>query len=105
MINQKDWNNFEELFKSIHIDKEFVNVKGSTISFTIQNGPIKEVGINGTQIDSIGKVWLAILQSFQDRFPCRENAITITKIEEALMWQEARTKNRIKRNVEGKDLK
>ena len=32
-----------------------------------------------------------------------ENAITITKLEEALMWQNKRTLDREKRGVEGKD--
>ena len=38
----------------------------------------------------------------QEKFPCRENAISITKLEEAIMWQEKRTSERIKRGVEGK---
>jgi len=29
--------------------------------------------------------------------------LTITKIEEALHWQDARTKDRLKRNVEGQN--
>lgn len=101
--DKKDWNKFADVLQT-NIS-EYIKVDGSTISVTIQNGPIKEVGINGTQIDQLGQIWLKILESFQARFPCRENAITITKIEEALMWQEARTKNREKRHVEGRDLK
>ena len=34
-------------------------------------------------------------------FRCRENSLAITKIEEALMWLERRTANRVARNVEG----
>jgi len=93
---------FKKLY-DIFKGNSFVKVdpKKSTIEFKIQDGPIKEVGVNGTQIDEIGKAWLEIIKSFQHQFPCRENAITITKIEEALMWQESRTKNRQKRGVEG----
>ena len=65
------------------------------------DGPIGEFGENGCQIETLGIIWLEILQSLNKNYPCRENALTITKIQEALMWQEARTKDRIKRNVEG----
>ncbi len=74
----------------------------STIEFKIQDGPIKEVGVNGTQIDEIAKAYLEILKIFNEGdFRCRENSIAITKIEEALHWQEARTKDRQARKVEG----
>jgi hypothetical protein len=35
------------------------------------------------------------------KFKCRENSIAITKLEEALMWLEKRTLDRVSRNVEG----
>lgn len=34
-------------------------------------------------------------------YPCRENSISITKLEEAIHWQEARTRDREQRKVEG----
>ena len=43
-----------------------------------------------------------MLKYLNKDYPCRENAITITKLEEALMWQDARTKDRDGRGVEGK---
>jgi len=73
------------------------------IIFEFQNGPILEYGKNGTQIDSLGKVWLELLRELNKKYPCRENSITITKIEEALMWQQKRTEDRERRGVEGKD--
>ncbi len=94
----KTWNDFSTIEKA-----NFVQIKGSSISFQIQDGPIKEVGVNGCQIDELGKVWLQILEKFNKAFPCRENSLTITKIEEALMWQQKRKENREKRNVEGLD--
>ena len=42
-----------------------------------------------------------MIQELNNKFPCRENAMAITKLDEALMWLEARTKNRITRGVEG----
>lgn len=73
------------------------------VNFKIQNDPIKEVGINGVQITALIEVGLEMIKKLNTNFPCRENSITITKLEEALMWQEARTKDREKREVEGKN--
>lgn len=42
------------------------------------------------------------LRFMQDnRLPCRENAIAVTKLEEALLWLNKRTADRIERGVEG----
>lgn len=80
------------------------DVKGVApiVSFTIQSDPIGEVGVNGCQVLDMLKYTKFLFQSLNDAFPCRENALTITKIEEAIHWQEARTRNRTKRGVEGK---
>lgn len=82
---------------------EYVKIdpESGTITFKIQDGPIKEFGINGCQIDEIGKVWLTIIKYFNKKFPCYENMMSMRKIEEALMWQGKRTENRTKRGVEG----
>jgi hypothetical protein len=81
------------------------DVKGVApiVSFTIQSDPIGEVGVNGCQALDMLKYTKFLFQSLNDAFPCRENALTITKIEEAIHWQEARTRNRTKRGVEGKN--
>lgn len=47
---------------------------------------------------------MTLKEYLQSKFPCRENAIVITKLEESLMWLEKRTLDRKKRNVEGKQL-
>lgn len=75
------------------------------VKFTIQSDPIGEVGVNGVQVLDILKYTKCLFESLNDAFPCRENALTITKIEEAIHWQDARTKDRQNRNVEGKNLK
>ena len=81
------------------------DVKGIApiVSFTIQSDPIGEVGVNGCQALDMLKYTKCLFQSLNDAFPCRENSLTITKIEEAIHWQEARTRNRTKRGVEGKN--
>jgi len=73
------------------------------VSFAIQSDPIGEVGLNGVQATDMLEYVKCLFESLNEAFPCRENALTITKIEEALHWQYARTKNRIKRGVEGKN--
>lgn len=42
------------------------------------------------------------IQTFQKgEFACRENALVLTKVEEAIMWSEARVKDRERRAVLG----
>lgn len=83
------------------------DVKGVApiISFTIQSDPISEVGVNGVQALDMLKYVKCLFESLNEAFPCRENSLTITKIEEAIHWQDARTKDRQRRNVEGKNQK
>ena len=72
----------------------------ATISF--QKGPIKENGVNGCHNEDLIAIVIERLQSFQNsEFSCRENALAITKLEEALLWLNKRTNNRKNRGVEG----
>lgn len=73
----------------------------NSISFTLQNGPIKENGVNGCQVDSLIETAKLIIEGFNDKFPCDENAHAIVKLKESLLWLEKRRKNRTKRGVEG----
>ena len=59
---------------------------------------------DGTTNEEMLRVLINRMYFLQDSFPCRENALAITKMEEALMWLEKRTADRIKRDVEGKNL-
>jgi len=78
--------------------------KFTDISF--QNGPIKEYGVNGITQEALLAIVIDRLRSFQNGpFSCRENAIALTHIEEALMWLQRRTVARIKRGVEGTNQK
>lgn len=73
----------------------------NSLSFNIQNGPVKENGVNGCQVDTIIEAAKAILEGLNKEFPCRENATAITKLDEALLWLLKRKLDREKRNVEG----
>lgn len=67
-----------------------------------QEGPIKENGVNGVANEDLLGMVLCRLEGFQNsEYKCRENALAITKIEEALMWLRKRTNARVKRGVEG----
>jgi len=70
------------------------------ISF--QNGPVKEKGVNGCHNEDLLAIVIDRLQDFQRGiYRCRENAIALTKLEEALMWLKKRTEEREVRGVEG----
>jgi len=70
-----------------------------------QSGAILEQGVNGVTNEDLLAVVIHRLQGFQSgNFKCRENAIALTKIEEALMWLESRTQKREARGVEGKEI-
>lgn len=78
------------------------------IEIQLQNGPIKENGVNGCQIDDVIKWCRDKVVEFNNRiredgksFACRENSVAITKLDEALMWLQRRTENREARGVEG----
>jgi len=86
--------------------KNFVYLRHdvNSLSFTIQNGPIKEFGVNGCQVDTVIEAAKLIIEGLNKKFPCRENAIVITKLDEALHWLEHRKKDRLNRGVEGESV-
>lgn len=68
-----------------------------------QNGPVNEVGINGTTNEALLCVVIDRLRCFQDGpFACHENAKALNAAEESLLWLQKRTKDRLARGVEGK---
>lgn len=81
-------------------------VAGKGFHIDWQNGPLgrgadrKEP--NGAFVEDVLGAALQRIQHYQQgRFSCRENAIAITKIEEALLWLDKRTRDREARAVEG----
>ena len=111
---------YEEDAKNLVIDADehsnggashdyFVRCNGSPalhtqIAFTIsfQNGPRNEHGVNGITEEALIDILLDRLNAFQaGEYKCRENALVITKLEEAKHWLQHRTANRTARGVEG----
>lgn len=67
-----------------------------------QNGPITESGVNGVSNETLLAIVEDRLVGFQSgAYSCRENAVALTKIQEAMMWLQKRTRDRIARGVEG----
>ena len=96
-----------------HVYEVFVDEKiplkaGVTVHNTInfQNGPILEAGINGISQEALITIVIDRLRSFQaGPYACRDNAVALTKLEEALMWLQKRTHDRMRRGVEGTNAK
>ena len=59
---------------------------------------------HGTTLEEMLRVCIERLQTLNGRFSSRENALAITKMQEALMWLNERTRERKERGVEGKHI-
>lgn len=71
-------------------------------AISFQDGPINECGVNGITQEVLLAIVADRLRSFQaGPFGCRENALALTKIEEAQHWLQQRTLARMRRGVEG----
>lgn len=78
---------------------------GRAANLEFQEGPVHEVGPNGISQEALIAVCIDRLRCFQaGPFACRENALALTKLEEALMWLHARTRSRLAGFVEGKSI-
>lgn len=98
---------------ALHEHPEHPALKELTIEF--QNGPVKTqpvrngeekydtvVGANGFTNESLLAVLMDRMRGFQSGpFKCRENALALTHLEEAMMWLQSRTRARMARGVEG----
>jgi hypothetical protein len=83
---------------------------GQTIQF-IEKQPKEEgstelITVNdGTTNEELLVVLLNRLNYLNGKFPCRENSIAITKLDEALLWLNKRTADRVARNIKGTNNK
>lgn len=59
---------------------------------------------DGTTNEEVLECLIDRMNFLNSKFPCRENAIAITNLDQALMWLNKRTSDRMKRSVEGKQL-
>ena len=82
---------------------------GTGIEIHWQDGPLGRGAArkepNGAFVEGVIKAVIGRIQFYQSgKFGCRENALAITKLEEALHWLGHRTADRERRDVEGTHL-
>ncbi len=73
----------------------------NSLSFTLQNGPIKENGVNGCQVDTIIEAAKHIISGLNEKFPCIENTLAISGLNVAISALALRKRDREVRGVEG----
>lgn len=93
-VKRVTWNQPKENFIEVNDDH-------NAITFKIQNGPIKEVGQNGCQVDEMVATTLLMVQGLNQKFPCEENVRAMASLYEAQCWLRQRKVMRTKRGVEG----
>ena len=82
------------------------HVSGTGINITWQNGPLgrgdQRQEPNGAFVETMIAAVVQRIEYYQaGKFRCRENALAITKLEEALHWLNSRTSRRESQDVEG----
>ena len=71
------------------VDSKFnvcVHHGDNTISFRIQNGPVKDNGVNGCQVDTIIEAAKMIIEGLNENFPCQYNSDAIVSLTKALSF-------------------
>lgn len=100
----------QQIHQAHHIDEDGNPAGGETFGTGIeiywQTGPLvvdgERLEPNGAFVEGVISAALGRLQYYQSsQFACRENALAITKLEEALHWLNHRTASREARGVEG----
>jgi hypothetical protein len=81
-------------------------VDGIGMTIRWQDGPLgrgdDRIEPNGAFVETVIAAVLQRIQYYQaSQFKCRENALAITKLEEALHWLNSRTARREAQDVEG----
>jgi hypothetical protein len=85
------------------------SVEGIGLKIEWQDGPLgrgkDRIEPNGAFVETVIDAARQRIEFYQKagggKFACRENAIALTKLEEALLWLDKRTRDREKRQVEG----
>ena len=85
--------------EAVDPDSGFINV----LEVRFQEGPIKEVGINGVSDTALLAVLIDRLEGFESgRYACQENEAALLNLQEAMLFMNQRTLNRLDRDVEGR---
>jgi hypothetical protein len=71
------------------------------VSFTFQDGTIKDAGVNGVQISDLLYFLYGTFASLNGDYPCHENLVTLDALSHAIEAQVDRKTDRLMRGVEG----
>ena len=97
-LDEKGQGNANHLYEVVLAE----NCNQVVCEVNFQNGPIKEAGVNGVMNEDLIAIVIDRMRGFQSGdYSCRDNALALTKLEEALMWLRHRTDEREARGVEG----
>lgn len=90
--------NFEnkENGQTIQFIEKVPDSTGSTTLITVNDGTTNE---------ELLEILIDRMNYLNSKFPCRENSVAITHLDTALLWLNKRTQDRLKRGVEGKQIK
>lgn len=101
----------EDVFQATNKNDDGGNPAGGTVRGTgllidWQDGPlgrgIDRKPANGAFVETVIRAVLQRIEYYQNsKFKCRENALAVTKLEEALHWLNSRTQKREIQAVEG----
>lgn len=105
LLREEDYKyNAPHRFMVIGSNEDGTGTQLAEIQF--QEGPIKEHGVNGVCNEDLIAMVICRLEHFQkSEYACRDNALAITKLEEALLWLRKRTIGRENRGVVGTSAK
>lgn len=75
------------------------------LTILFQNGPIAENEVNGVTQEALLAIIADRLEAFQaGSFACMENQNALEHVRDAMTWLQSRTKARMARGVEGKNV-
>ena len=94
-----DWKWFEEVIRPHNF--VYVRHDKNSLSFTLQNGPVKENGVNGCQIDTIVATCCTMLEKLNAKVPCEQNIKALLALRNAYSHLKERKADREHRGVEG----
>jgi len=97
VVNIEDELSRQEYLDIIKDNYIFANHKTGTLCFRLQDGPIKEVGVNGCQIDHVVAMVRHIISAMNENYPCEENRNVLLSLDSAQYWLEERRRDRSKR--------
>ncbi len=95
---EMSWDDFDKTRDEFPIN---ITERMNTISFRIQNGPVKEVGVNGCQIVTLIEAARVLIEKHNEKFPSMHNISAMHHLELAIFSQERRAQSRGSQGVEG----